>query len=505
MPLPKPYPPTDISYQDWDTLADHYAGRPTTVLVDRDGYGDYTTIQAAVDVLSAQGSSNMGEILVAKGEYVEAIRIDGLQDLVIRGVGKGTRIKTPDKIQRSLTVDAASDQRDVTCSDGSVFSVGQMVCVRDDSEYEVNRVQAINGNVLTLYNALAHTYEVSDNAIVYTCPSAIYVTGASSRIRITNLLVDGNRLNQTFNREGYYPNEHQGDGIRISATCTSILVDHCWIKSTIAHGVCMGGVGNRVVSNEVWDCGYDGINAEPSVDEILITNNYSHDHVSWNGIQFGYNVHSCGNGVIIGNVCENNRQGIAAQGGHGVQIVGNLLKNNREDGIELYSMDRFTVEGNVITGADDVSDMTNEGIHVEQACSIGTIANNLIELCAGDGIYIESGAYLTVTGNTIRKVAKHGIKVAQTNGRDSTITGNSLVDCDAGDTGTYSGIAILGDRIAVVGNRVDNCDHYFIHLTATSNKCLVVGNQLTPYSGAPPDDVLVDEGAGNAVEHNVVA
>jgi hypothetical protein len=395
----------------------------------------------------------------------------------------------------------------VEVSDGSAFAQGQVVCIRDDSHYEVNRIEAVNSDVLTMYTALTHSYEVADNGIVYTCPSAIYVTGASERVRITNLLIDGNRANQTFGRTGYYPLEHQGDGIRVSATCTGVLVDHCWVKSATAHGVCMGGVGHRVVCNECWDCGYDGINAEPSCDEVLIASNYCHDQdpSGWNGIQFGYSTYSTGNGVIIGNICENNRQGIAAQGGHGVQIVGNLLKNNREDGLELYSMDRFTVEGNVITGADDVSDMTNEGIHVEQACSIGTIANNLIELCSGNGIYVENGAYLTITGNTIRKVAKHGIKVAQTNGRDSTITGNSIVDCDTGDTGTYSGIAILGDRIAIVGNRVDNCDHYFIHLTATSNKCLVLGNQLTPYSGSAPDDVLVNEGTDNMTEHNILA
>ncbi len=76
MPLSKPYPPTTISYTDWDTLADHYAGRPCRAIVDADGYGDYTTIQAAIVALTALGATNMGEILVHNGTYIEDLRIE---------------------------------------------------------------------------------------------------------------------------------------------------------------------------------------------------------------------------------------------------------------------------------------------------------------------------------------------------------------------------------------------------------------------------------------------
>jgi hypothetical protein len=35
MPLSKPYPPTEIDYQDWDDLADNYAGKAVTKIVAR--------------------------------------------------------------------------------------------------------------------------------------------------------------------------------------------------------------------------------------------------------------------------------------------------------------------------------------------------------------------------------------------------------------------------------------------------------------------------------------
>lgn len=506
MPLAKPYPPTEISYTDWNDLADHYAGKAATLIVDVNGKGDYTSIQAAVDALP---TTNAGEILVKGGEYLltKVLKIDGREDLVIRGVGKATRLKVANKVGCIITQDAAAGQKNVVVSNGGSFQVGQHVCIRDSANYMVNVIASINGNTLTMEDVLEETYYAANGGWIYTCHSAVYVTGGSKRVRITNLLVDGNRLNQEFGRTGYYPKEHQGDGVRVSDGCEAVLVDHCWVKSAIAHGVCLGGRGHRVINNEAWDCGYDGINAEPSCDEVLIQGNYCHDQdpAGWNGIQVGYITYATGAVSVVGNICEDNRQGIAAQGGSRAHIVGNVLKNNREDGIEVYSMDRFVISGNLITGADDVSDMTNAGIHIEAASSIGVVSGNTIELCAGIGIYCEEGAYVSITGNTIRKVGKHGIKVASNltaNGRDCTIVGNVVMSADYNDTETYDGIVVCGDRCVVSGNRVDDCDRYAIHVDPTAEKTLVIGNQCTQYVGTCLD-YIVDEGTDSEVVHNI--
>lgn len=488
MPLPKPYPPSEIDYEDWNDLADNYAGKCATLIVDVNGKGDYSTIQEAINALP---STNAGEILIKGGEYLlsKAIKIDGREDLVLRGVGKATRLKVANKVGCSIVQDAAAGQKNVVASNGGIFQVGQHVCIKDNTNYMVNVIAQINGNTLTMEDELEETYYAANGGWIYTCQSAIYVTGPSKRIRITNLLVDGNRANQEFGRTGYYPKEHQGDGMRVSSTCESILVDHCWVKSAIAHGICLGGKGHLVVSNECWDNGYDGINAEPSCDEVLIQGNYCHDQEptnGWNGIQVGYSTYATGTISVIGNVCDDNRQGIAAQGGSRVHIAGNQLKNNREDGIEIYSMDRFVISGNLITGADDLSDMTNTAIHVEAASSVGVISGNVVELCAGIGIYCEEGAYVSVVGNTVRKVAKHGIKIASNltaNGRDCTITGNTIIAADNDDTETYDGIAVCGDRCVVSGNRLDDCDRYAINIDPTADKTLVIGNQCTIYTG----------------------
>lgn len=500
MPLHKPYPPTPIDYNDWADLCDYYAGKGPTVIVDVDGKGDYDNLQDAVDSLVASGC---GEIVVKEGEYLAPTRVDDLTGLVIRGTGPATILKTPDKVQESIAVDATAAQNNVEVADGFVFSVGQIVCIRDATHFEVNEIDSIAGDVLTMVNALANTYEVADTGIVYTCPSTLWITGSSQFVRVTNLTVDGNRLNQTFGRTGYYPLEHHGDGIKISSTASHVMVDHCWLKSAIAHGLCATGSYVMAVFNEAWDCGYDGLNMEPAADKYILSNNIAHDQAAagWNGIQIGYSTNASGSGIVTANHCYNNRQGIAAQGGSNVVITSNLLEDNREDGIEIYSLDSFTVSGNVITGAADLSDMTGAGIHIEAASNIGTVSGNLIELCAGIGIYNEEGAYISITGNTIRKVLKHGIKVSSNttqNGRDCTITGNVIISADFADTATYDGIVVCGDRCAIIGNRLDDCDRYGIHTDPTADKTLIVGNQVTQYVGTCVEEIY-DEGTNTVL------
>lgn len=502
MPLPKPYPPEEIDYTHWEDLADNYAGKATTLIVDAGGKGDYSTIQEAVDAMPA---SNAGEVLVRAGEYLlaKAVSIEDREDLVIRGVGKATRLRVAGKVQELVTADAEEGQRSVEVEDGSSFQPGQHVCVRDDSASEVNLVEAVDGDTLTMAEPLSHTYEVGDDARVYTCHSAVHVTGESRRVKILNLSIDGNRLSQEFGRTGYYPAEHHGDGIRLSASTEDCVVEGCWIHSAAAHGVCVGGGGHRIAHNHCWDNGYDGVNVEPGCDRILVLGNHCFEQADWNGIQVGYSTNPLGSVLVEGNHCHGNHQGIAAQGGAQVSVVGNVLQNNRFDGLELYSLDRFLVSGNLITGADDLTDMTNEGIHVEQGCSVGVITGNLIELCAGDGINVEDGAYVSVAGNTVRKVLKHGIKVGSS-GRDCTVSGNVVVGADQNDTETYSGIAVLGDRCAVTGNRLDDCDKYAIHVASSADRTLVLGNQCTQYVGSSLG-YIQDDGSNSLVDHNVVS
>ena len=373
MPLNKPYPPTEIDYSDWNDLADNYAGKAATLIVDAGGKGDYATIQEAIDALP---TTNAGEILIKGGEYLlsKAIKVDDREDLVIRGIGKATRLKVANKVQTSITSDAASGQKEVQVASTSGFQAGQHVCVRDDTDFEVNIIASIDGSTLTMEVDLANAYEVSDDGRVYTCHSALWITGTSKRVKVQNLHVDGNRLNQTFDRYGYYPDEHHGDCIKISKTTEQVAVEGCYITGAAAHGVCCGGTRQRILNNFCWDNYLDAVNVEPESSGILIQGNHCWDQAEWNGIQLGYGTNDLGTVLCVGNVLRNNRIGISAQGGSNVAIIGNVIEESREDAIEIYSLDRFLIQGNMISGADDFSDMTNTGIHVEAVSSVGVIS-----------------------------------------------------------------------------------------------------------------------------------
>ena len=62
MPLAKPYPPTPVGYLDWDDLADNYAGKAATLIIDASGKGDYVSIQEAVDALGAVADAQSREL-----------------------------------------------------------------------------------------------------------------------------------------------------------------------------------------------------------------------------------------------------------------------------------------------------------------------------------------------------------------------------------------------------------------------------------------------------------
>jgi len=144
---------------------------------------------------------------------------------------------------------------------------------------------------------------------------------------------------------------------------------------------------------------------------------------------------------------------------------------------------------------------------VEAMCSIGLITGNMIELVSGIGIYVQEGAYVTVSGNTIRKTGKHGVKAgneANANGRDGSVVGNTIVSADYGDSETYSGIAVVGDRFVVEGNRIDDADKYGIHVAASADRTLVLGNHVYQYTGACVQAIL-DEGINTLLDHNITA
>ena len=69
-------------------------------------------------------------------------------------------------ILSNLSADASSGQKNVVVKDGSLFSAGKSVVIKDDSHSETNTVSSVAGNTVTMQNNLANTYTTSANGFV---------------------------------------------------------------------------------------------------------------------------------------------------------------------------------------------------------------------------------------------------------------------------------------------------------------------------------------------------
>ncbi len=500
MPLAKPYPPTEIDYQDWDDLADNYAGKATTLIVDVNGKGDYSTIQEAIDALP---TTNAGEILVKDGQEIlnKAVVIEDIEDLVIRGCGKATRYKVANKVQELITTDAAASQKEVQVAAGGSFMVGQHVCVRDDSAFEVNEIAQINGNVLTMVNDLENTYEVADNGRVYTCHNGFYITGTSKNIRITNLLVDGNRLNQEFGRTGMYPKEHHGDCIRASNGTSHITIDHCWLKSAAAHGICSAADDANYHDNRGWDHEYDAINIAPGSYRPIVRGNHCWDQVSWVGIQIGYLTNPCYDGIVEGNILYNNRWGVFAAAAVNFEIKNNIIKECYKGGVQLYGCTETDVEGNQIIGKSDRTEMDEYAVYVLQNSVRCKVKTNTIKYGCKHAVYVENSQEIDVEDNTVAFFDWSGIVIKDVS-HDAKVRGNRVRECDYLNQAAQDGIRIQGDRAIVTDNRCTENDRYEIHIEATADKTICALNNCI---GVDHVGAIQDSGTNTEKAHNITA
>ncbi len=68
-----------------------------------------------------------------------------------------------------LSDDAAANQKDCDVDDGTIFSAGMTVKIKDDEEEEFNEVASVDGNTVTMVNNLTNTYTTGENGVVCVC------------------------------------------------------------------------------------------------------------------------------------------------------------------------------------------------------------------------------------------------------------------------------------------------------------------------------------------------
>jgi hypothetical protein len=69
-------------------------------------------------------------------------------------------------VTTAMAADPPAGQKNVTVTDGTKFSAGMQVEIKDSAHSEWNEVDSIAGNVVTMKNNLAYTYYVAKGGTV---------------------------------------------------------------------------------------------------------------------------------------------------------------------------------------------------------------------------------------------------------------------------------------------------------------------------------------------------
>jgi len=278
MPLPKPYPPSPITYAHWNDLVDHYAGKAGTKIVSADGKGDYAEIQDAVDWVRGQGYSK-GCIIVrgGVGDYVldDTIDVDEIKEFSLLGMGMPT-IRLPDDFNKNvLELDGTGEE---------IYTHVTVAGIR----IEGNRLNQSKGGGILLEN-LGQSW-ITNCVLRDIHDFLLKITSTAGAVKVLD--------NFFLGSYGYL--------LEVESTDNEIAGNY--FGYTDLDGVYIHGANNRVVNNHCW-AARDGIRVE--ADQSIILNNKV-ERVNRHGINVYRSVYCS----IVGNSCQYNGQGGEGDGIH---------------------------------------------------------------------------------------------------------------------------------------------------------------------------------------------
>lgn len=288
-------------------------------------------------------------------------------------------------------------------------------------------------------------------------------SGGNDNVQIFRLCVDGNRNGQS---------NLIAHGINIDGACENWLVTQCKITNTFGHG--LHGRGGGVPSNST------------VADNIRVIDNYffscGNQSTGVNGRESIY-FNQVRRGQILGNTIDGSgRQGIALEGSalqptatREIIISSNIIRNSLAGGVddEVNNGGEFIFTNNIIldcpgagvraTGATGNTIVANNfirnvgtGIDLQNVQTSGEtsllVENNIIDTVTGNGIFINSFSYVTVTGNSVRDVGGYGLRATGNPNISCKITNNTF------DTTTDIGMLIAREceSLQVSGNTITN-------------------------------------------------
>jgi len=216
------------------------------------------------------------------------------------------------------------------------------------------------------------------------------------------------------------------ENLKLSAISGKIHIDNNW-SATEAMGICTGnGTYSEpyIIEDLIIDAGGPGscILIENSTEFFKIENCTLYNSGLTYIIDGGIKLTNVRNGVIIDNNCSANYKGIYVENSININITGNTLNNNDDDGIHLWYCRNSTVSGNTVNSNGD------DGIYLQDNCNNITVSGNTINNNGDDGIYIWICNDNTITGNTANNNTSDGIYLRSSD--NNIVSGNTLIGND---------------------------------------------------------------------------
>lgn len=347
-----------------------------------------------------------------------------------------------DTTRADYVCDGVDDQDEINQAISDLPAGGGRISLLE-GQFDLSGAVIINkGGVALVGQGPATILRVGDGA---DCNAVELGTGAGAftNILVADLLVDGNKTNQTINKTG----------ILITGLVTDSAVAGCWVINVKRDGIYVTTTADRNLITEcnVTGCTRDGILVWGSTRGNIVSNNVSYSNTR-NGIWVG-----TGSNLVEGNLCY----------------------SNGPDASNLGSGIHIEFSGNLVVGNHTYSNYYAE-IVVWVGTKYNTVTGNYCVSGRGNGISV-FGANNTVTGNSVYGCDYRGIFV----GADyNTITGNVVLDNgQLGAGNVYSGIDLDdADYNIVTGNQCNDDrgasaeQRYGITETDTSDWNLIIGN-----------------------------
>lgn len=412
---------------------------------------NYSTIQAAVN--AAQANSEIHEIQVSGGTYVENISISGKNDLaIIGGFGGATTIEPA-----NLSLPT------ISCLSCPFLHIESMT---------IKGCNSLAGGKATI------SLQACGSFYINSCVIGTQEFPNAQAIKLTSTA--GGLVNNCQIRYG-------DSGVMADSSCYSISVKGCTFRDLVGTAVNLDGdvifYSGEVDDNEIYDCG-TGISVSG---DYSLSGNNCHDNLYNYGIfdesvtagtdnladgrpvyvlrntagaiiptNAGYvALFGCANMTITGLTLSHNVHGVYLSGGSNITVTNTTVSHVKDAAISIKSGSNHTVSNCHLTNS------YYYGLNVVQSWYFTASGNSMTGNYTGCELY--ESHHAMVTGNTVTGNDGYGLNVEYSNGstlQNNVVSNNAAgMDLDVLTSATVSGNT--ADSNGTYGLRLDDCSGTF--------------------------------------------